>query len=406
MRIFILSKYGECLDLAYKLQEEGHDVILSINTESDIGQGIVKIEKGTNGMIHSDLIIIDGVGYGSLANKLWSSGKLVLGGSIATDRIEMDKEFGYELMKVCGIRTPKRTIFNNLDVGIRFIQSSGKQYIFKSKEFTHVNRSQEEAIALLEHLKKKEQLETTAFELHEFIKGIEMSCGGWFDGHKFLKPILPHFEYKNLFGSEISPQMVEMGCVAAYRTKNKLFNETLAKTESFLKTTGYRGYISINCIVTDHGAYGLEWTPRFGYPTIFLQDELHEKGSWGTFLQNLIKGTASSVPADTSKWCVGITYCSSPRNLSMCSRPPIFFPEKLEHIHLRGVKKEDKQYIQAGNNSYACVCADSDVNLRIAKEKAYKVVYKVSTPGGFYRMDIGQDILDNFALLKEWGWIK
>ena len=38
-------------------------------------------------------------------------------------------------------------------------------------------------------------------------------------------------------------------------------------------TKGYVGYIDINCIVNNNGIYPLEFTSRFGYPTISIQQE-------------------------------------------------------------------------------------------------------------------------------------
>jgi hypothetical protein len=38
-----------------------------------------------------------------------------------------------------------------------------------------------------------------------------------------------------------------------------------------LALEGYFGYIDVNCIVNNHGIYSLEFTSRFGYPTISIQ---------------------------------------------------------------------------------------------------------------------------------------
>ena len=43
--------------------------------------------------------------------------------------------------------------------------------------------------------------------------------------------------------------------------------------EPKLAEEGYVGYIDVNCIVNSNGIYPLEFTSRFGYPTIFIQQE-------------------------------------------------------------------------------------------------------------------------------------
>ena len=43
--------------------------------------------------------------------------------------------------------------------------------------------------------------------------------------------------------------------------------------EPKLAEEGYVGYIDLNCIVNNNGIYPLEFTRRFGYPTISIQQE-------------------------------------------------------------------------------------------------------------------------------------
>src|SRR3989338_5951897 len=70
---------------------------------------------------------------------------------------------------------------------------------------------------------------------------------------------------------------------------NKLFNATLKKFERTLRKEKYVGYIDINCIVNGNGVYPLEWTSRFGYPTIHIQIESFAMPV-GEFLYNLASG--------------------------------------------------------------------------------------------------------------------
>ena len=46
-----------------------------------------------------------------------------------------------------------------------------------------------------------------------------------------------------------------------------------SKWNQKLAEEGYVGYIDVNCIVNNNGIYPLEFTSRFGYPTISIQQE-------------------------------------------------------------------------------------------------------------------------------------
>ena len=417
MKISILSKLAQSLDLALKLQEEDNEVTLYILTEDEanVGKGLVPIKDKIGGL-DADIIINDDVFLGSTSDRLRKSGKFVIGGSSTTDRLENDREFGHDIMKACGIRVPQSEKFTDFTKGITYVkENKDKRLVFKphgqkDRFLTHVSRDTEEMVAMMEHFKNIWEGESITFELQEFVNGIEMAMGGWFNGSKFCKQVLPNFECKKLMNGDIGPNTGEMGTVMCYRTHSRLFQETLAKAEAFLKTTGYCGFIDIACIVTKDGAYGLEWTSRFGYPTIQIQDEVHKKDSWTKFFFKLAQGLTDEVPVDTSKWDVGISYCALPWPMKNSSKKfqdtPIFLPEDLEHIHLMEVWKDGKQYRQTGKEGSICVCTGSDINLKNAQEKAYGVIDTVHLPGGFYRTDIGDIVIENLPTLKAWNWIK
>lgn len=749
MNITVLSKFGESLDLCYRLQSEGHKVkfcIFGAAGDQDIGKNIVPLSKTITGL-NADLIIIDDVGMGGLADRLRKSGRVVVGGSVITDRMENDREFGHEVMKGSGIKAPKAEMFDNFNKAREYVKSTGKRYVFKpfgqkQRFLTHVSKDADEMIAMMSHFEKVWPSDTVKFELQEFVDGLEIACSGWFNGTTFAKPILINFEHKKLMNEDIGPNTGEMSTIMAYRMKSRLFNETLAKVEAFLKTTGYRGFIDLNCydeatevltdngwktfdtvsyadkvatlengkdivfqhptniigygyegemistggarnsldfcvtpnhrmyvasrqrrklldsdyrlvnaldlnnkahtyhyikrhgewvgslpenpiinsdlceffglwlaegsayhtkdnhyrvvisqktkiaevkkildnsklhytdcskhgyflisnkelclyltslghsfnkyipkiiknypkellqkildgfflgdghlyksgtrgyfssskqladdiqellfkcgkvatirvydnrgrksffenhecitahlgytilerstkftstlwhdrlksidykgmvycvtvpsgiiyvrrngkpmwcgncIATEKGAYGLEWTSRFGYPTVLIQDELHRKGTWGSFLYHLGLGVVEHVPADTSKWCVGVAVCTLPWPLQNKSEQfknrPVWLPENLDHIHLSDVWLDGKQYKQAGETGYICVCTGSAVDLKIAKELAYKELKKVHVPGGMWRTDIGNKVIENLPTLRAWRWV-
>ena len=73
---------------------------------------------------------------------------------------------------------------------------------------------------------------------------------------------------------------------------NRLFSATLAKLRDRLREEHYVGYIDVNCIVNGQGIYPLEFTARFGYPTICIQSDGISMPI-GDFLAGMADGTLS-----------------------------------------------------------------------------------------------------------------
>src|SRR5437867_13252552 len=69
------------------------------------------------------------------------------------------------------------------------------------------------------------------------------------------------------------PWTGEIGTTMFWSEPTRLFNATLKKMETRLREERYVGYIDVNCMVNSNGFYPLEFTSRFGYPTISIQQE-------------------------------------------------------------------------------------------------------------------------------------
>jgi len=143
------------------------------------------------------------------------------------------------------------------------------------KRFLFVGEEQDgrDVVQVLEAYRKVWINKIKTFQLQKRMSGVEVAVGAFFDGHEFIYPINVNFEHKKLFPGNIGPSTGEMGTSMFWSNPNRLFNLTLKKMEPKLQQEGYVGYIDINCIVNSNGIYPLEFTSRFGYPTIFIQQE-------------------------------------------------------------------------------------------------------------------------------------
>src|SRR3989344_6848690 len=110
-------------DLAWQVQKEGNEVKIFIASESDkdVYDGFLeKVNKWEEFVGWADVVVFDDVGFGKIADSLRKTGKLVVGGSEYTDKLEEDRQFGQEEMKKAGMIVLPHWNFTDFDAAISF----------------------------------------------------------------------------------------------------------------------------------------------------------------------------------------------------------------------------------------------------------------------------------------------
>ncbi len=284
-RFLFVSKYGLIHDLAWEVKKEGHDVRYHImqKSERDVGDGFVeKVERWEDCKEWADLIVFDDCEFGAVADRLRAEGKRVVGGTPYTDRLEMDRDFGQEEMRSAGLTTLPRWEFGSFDAAIAFIKASPGRYVIKpsgraqnEKVLSFVGQEEDglDVLTMLEHYRNGWGSKIKSFQLQKYASGVEVAVGAFFNGTEFLQPAFINFEHKRMFNDDIGPQTGEMGTSGFWLGASTLFQQTLHRMKDRLAAARYCGYVDINCIANSRGIYPLEFTCRFGYPTINLQME-------------------------------------------------------------------------------------------------------------------------------------
>ena len=279
-----VSLTGLISDIAWQVSKEGHEVryFIGDKKERDIGDGFVAKSKDWEKDVDwADILIFDDtLGQGEKAQALRQQGKKVIGGTPYSDRLEDDRSFGQEELKKAGVNIIPYGEFVSFDDAVDHVTQNPGRYVIKpSGEAQNVKRrlfvgeedDGQDVIRMLEAYKKALSDEIKVFQLQRRVVGVEVAVGGFFNGKNFIYPINVNFEHKKLFPGDIGPSTGEMGTSMFWTGPNQLFNQTLLKMEPVLASEGYVGYIDVNCIVNNHGIYPLEFTSRFGYPTISIQ---------------------------------------------------------------------------------------------------------------------------------------
>ncbi|MEW6604319.1 MAG: phosphoribosylglycinamide synthetase C domain-containing protein [Thermoproteota archaeon] len=423
MKFLFVSPEALSLDLAYVVTQEGNEVKFFIHsaTEKDVGDGFVeKVNSWEDQVDWADVIVFDDIGFGRTADKLRAEGKKVVGGSTYTDRLENEREFGQQELAKAGVSVLPNWNFSDFEEAVKFVQSNPGRYVIKpsgkaqnEKELLFVGQEEDgnDVINVLAHYKKYWSNKIKIFQIQQFSSGVEVAAGAFFNGKDFVRPININFEHKRLFPSNIGPSTGEMGTLMLWLQNSRIFELTLEKMRPMLASSGYVGYIDVNCIANGTGIYPLEFTSRFGYPTISIQME-GITSKWGKFLYSLAKG--DNVELSTKKgFQIGVVIAVPPfpfnddKTFRKFSEDAtiLFKTQNLEGIHLGEVKREGNDWRIAGRSGYSLVVTGSGSTTEEARQQAYRRVSNIMIPNMFYRTDIGSGWVRDSDLLLSYGYM-
>lgn len=194
--------------------------------------------------------------------------------------------------------------------------------------------------------------------------------------------------------------------------RNKIFEQTLEKMKPRLAESGYVGYIDINCIANGTGIYPLEFTSRFGYPTISIQME-GVTSKWGQFLYSLASGENAHLKTKQG-FQIGVVIAVPPfpfndeKTFRKFSEDATILFKKSDFagVHLGEVKREGDDWRIAGKSGYTLIVTGSGDTTEEARAIAYKRVSNIMIPNMFYRTDIGSRWVRDSDLLLSFGYMK
>jgi len=432
MTILFISKNGSSLGLVERVKKEGHNAYLYLldKDSKKTGDGMVSkpsfdgqimkesgyvIATATDKLLKEtdpDLVVFDMVKMGRVADYIRGRGIAVLGGCRWADNAELDRGYGYKLMKQVGITVPSTTEFGpgEYEQAISFVKKTKKRYVYKPSgnidtSHTYVAGGVDDMVGML----KMWRTDSCEFELQEFVEGVEVSCELWWNG---LSASIQNitFEEKKFMNGDIGPVV---GCagnvVKMISDKARVVTEGIGKMERLLKKTNYRGPIDLNSIVTSSKLYGLEFTVRFGYDALQSLFELY-RGSVTKLLWSIARGTPM-------KGDFGADYSIAVR----LSIPP--YPNNIpkdmiiKDIPVIGVRRESEKHIWWGDvykdgNEYKCAGVAGDLLAATARgrdivecrKRVYRTIDNLIVPQKQYRTDIGERVGRDENNIKRWGW--
>jgi Phosphoribosylamine-glycine ligase len=424
-KFLFVSLSGLIGDIAWEVLREGHDVryFIEATSEQDIADGFVpKSKDWERDAKWADIVVFDDtLGQGARAQALRATGKPVIGGSPYTDRLEDDRSFGQEELKNSGVNIIPYEDFDSFDPAIEFVKKNPDRYVIKpSGEAQNVKRrlfvgeeeDGDDVIRMLEAYKRAFADEIKVFQLQRRVTGVEVAVGAFFNGKNFITPVNINFEHKKLFPGNIGPPTGEMGTSMFWSEPNRLFTQTLLKMESKLAEEGYVGYIDLNCIVNNNGIYPLEFTSRFGYPTISIQQEgmltpisdlfwelangLEPKWRTRSGFQIGVRIVVPPFPFDDDA-----TFESFSKNAAIVFKKPT-----TEGVHIEDVKQLNGQWLVAGTSGVVLIVVGTGTTMKQAQTQVYARIRNILIPNMYYRTDIGDRWVEDSDKLHNWGYLR
>src|SRR5450432_2223642 len=420
-----VSLTGLISDIAWQVSKEGHEVryFIGDKKERDIADGFVAKSKDWEKDVDwADILIFDDtLGQGEKAQALRKAGKKVIGGTAYSDRLEDDRSFGQEELKKAGVNIIPYGEFVSFDDAVDHVTQNPGRYVIKpSGEAQNVKRrlfvgeedDGQDVIRMLEAYKKALSDEIKVFQLQRRVSGVEVAVGAFFNGKKFVHPININFEHKKLFPGEVGPPTGEMGTAMFWSEPNALFNRTLLKMEPKLAEEGYVGYIDLNCIVNNNGIYPLEFTSRFGYPTIFIQQE-----GMLTPISDLFWELANGLEPKwrtRSGFQIGVRivvppfpFDDEPTFESFSKDNAIVFKRGTpDQVHIEDVKQVNGQWLIAGTSGVVLAVVGTGQTMKQAQAQVYTRIKNILIPNMYYRTDIGDRWAEDSDKLHNWGYLR
>jgi phosphoribosylamine--glycine ligase len=428
MRFLGIGDYCDLSALYVRLLEEGHEVKVFIGNPLCHGTLAGLVERISDWHAELDwirtnddpgIILFENVAdnRGELQDALRAKGFAVVGGSAFGDRLENDRGYAQRVLGEAGLRIAEFWEFSDRAAALDFLAARPGRYVLKFNGPTgsidnYVGQLKDgrDVQAYLRRLPRVD--EYPSLVLMEYIEGVEMGVGAYFDGEKFLLPACLDWEHKRFFPGELGELTGEMGTVVTYHRSQSFFERTLRPIEKLLRANGHCGYVNLNTIVNERGIWPLEFTCRFGYPGFAILTPL-QKTRWSELLAAMVTRSMSRFET-LPGFCAGIvlTIPPFPYPRPQVQEPvglPVLFEgeltrEERRNLHYCELGLEDGQLVTSGIYGWVMVVTGLGETIEMARQRANALADRVIVPNVRYRRDIGERLIrGDYARVEKLG---
>ena len=332
----------------------------------------------------------------------------VFGPSKMASQLEGSKIFTKKICEKFNIPTAKFGIFKSKKESKEFIESSNYPIVIKADNIAsgkgvYICKNKVEAVIAIEEIFNGKFGEANVLLIEEFLIGEEMSFFTIHDGKKFKKFGTAQ-DHKRVLEGDLGKNTGGMGAYSPSRLINnelekKIINKIIEPTLKGLSDMGitYKGFLYTGLMIIKNEPYLIEYNVRMGDPecqTILprLKTDLID------ILISACDETLNKIKID---WHGQKSLC-----VVLCSKgyPDIFKKnveiKNIEKVKLKkneflfhaGTLKKNKKVFAVGGRVLNFVSTSK--NFYDARKNVNKNLEKINWPGGFFRKDIGNKVID------------
>jgi phosphoribosylamine--glycine ligase len=429
MKFLLMSRFGDGLDLAIDAKRDGHEVVCWIQDTKRrhvIFEGMVKkVDDWKDALGWSDTVIFDANGMASeweIARKK----RPCWGGSAEGEKMEKDRDYAHSLMDKVGMKSLKSDSFKTIEEAIKFVSKKKGLRVCKivggeadSEDILISNmESAEDAVAVMQRFAESGK-KYDLVEVEDRITGIEVGCAGYFNGKEWIGPIELNWQFKEVAagrpGSDrgLGPLCGESGTCLRYVTQeNNFFKKTLGLFTDHLLKSDYHGEFDLGTMTNEEGIWPIEFTPRFGFPDMFIRRALSSSSQVELFAA----GARQEIPEFKTLpgWAIGflIMIPGFPHQDSVkkhsAGYPVIGYDEKNINMHMQEVTKGKRGIEVADGCGYLAVVSGRGDTIESAQRNAYWQYHeanpkRLEIPKSWVRADIGDRVLSQMDDIIELG---
>lgn len=420
VNVLLDSVAGDGLAIALALQREGHAVVMAIQEHGSerVGDGLVKkIEDPLPfAQTTADLVVVDMVGRGSIADTLVDDGVPVVGAGRFQDELELYRLTSMETFRAAGLRVPVYEPFPDAAItrAIRFVERAGGRWVFKPSgnlgtDKTFLAEDAEEMVDYLDHLAETEE-KIPPFLLQEFVDGAEVSTERWYAQGRPI-PALDNstLEEKKFLAGNLGPAVGCAGNVVFPASDPRLLADTVTRIDRLAAEHEVSGPIDLNAIVAraDRRPYILEATPRFGYDAIQAFLTLWRMPI-GETLQAIAEGEEPDVRlAAGVAAAIRVSVPPYPAGDAKVAKGCPVVDDILDqdaYWPLDVMLDDDGQLVITGSDATAYVVTGRGPTIGAAYAAAYARLKDSRLPDRQYRVDLVEQAVSRYQRLRQWGF--